>query len=56
MSKRGDIRKRKCPNLHLFTRHAQEMDSSEAFPFKLDLDVILHNEPFEVPRTQNSIQ
>lgn len=27
------------------------MDSGEAFPFKLDLNVILQNEPFEVPRT-----
>lgn len=35
------------------------MDSKEAFLFKLDLNIISHkshNEAFEVPRTQNSIQ
>lgn len=37
-------------------RHSQEMDSSEAFPLKLNLNVISHNEPFEVSRIQNSIQ
>lgn len=37
-------------------RHSQEMGSGEAFPPKLNLNVLSHNEPFEAPRTQNSIQ
>lgn len=32
-------------------RHPQDMDGSKAFPLKLDLNVVSHNEAFEVLRT-----